>query len=705
MHGDRQWTYRELNARANRLARALLARGLRPRGRGRRGHRAQPGLDGRGDRRLQGGRGVPADRAALPGRPDRHHARPRRLRAGADRARQHRQLDRRSTTLPGVQALLVDDAYARGATPTAISASRSRRTSSPTSTSPPAPPASPRARCASTPAWSTTCSPRSRTWDRRGRGGRADRARSASTSRCGSSCPRCWSAGGRCSSSRTSILDVQRFVDTSSPAGQRAAGRAVLPGGRAHLPGAAPARAARPALRLGHRRGAEEGARAALVRRRARHPAGQRLRADRDLRRHQPRGHDRVPGRRPGPARPRRCATCASTSSTRTCPVPLGAPGEIVFSGVCVGRGYVNDPERTAAAFLHDPHRPGERLYRERRLRPLAARRQAGVPRPPGHPGQDPRLPHRDRRDRERAAARARGARRRRGGRRARDGKHLVGVLRRPASRWRRRAARTAGRALPATWCPPCSTGGEPAADRQRQDRHEGADRARRRLDAADGRRRAPRTPTERRLAAAWAEVLGVPAGPDRPHDHFFDRGGTSLSAVRLAVALDAGVSLKDIVRHPVLADLAALSTIPACRRLTDADGRPHRTTSTSVTCRHLQRSTCHTCPWPAGPPLLAMHADRRTRPAWARRPHRAALRARSSPRTARVLVRGLGLRDPAQVGAVFRLLGGEPDGRAGGLRRPSDLRRRPLLLDEMAGEPADVHAPRAQLHRWSSPA
>ena len=28
-------------------------------------------------------------------------------------------------------------------------------------------------------------------------------------------------------------------------------------------------------------------------------------------------------------------------------PVPLGAPGEIVFSGVCVGRGYVNDPDRT----------------------------------------------------------------------------------------------------------------------------------------------------------------------------------------------------------------------------------------------------------------------------------------------------------------------------------------------------------------------
>ncbi len=45
-------------------------------------------------------------------------------------------------------------------------------------------------------------------------------------------------------------------------------------------------------------------------------------------------------------------------------PVPLGAPGEIVFSGICVGRGYVNDPERTRLAFLEDPHRKGERLYR-----------------------------------------------------------------------------------------------------------------------------------------------------------------------------------------------------------------------------------------------------------------------------------------------------------------------------------------------------
>ena len=44
-------------------------------------------------------------------------------------------------------------------------------------------------------------------------------------------------------------------------------------------------------------------------------------------------------------------------------PVPLGAAGLIAFSGVCVGRGYVNDPERTRQGYLADPHREGQRLY------------------------------------------------------------------------------------------------------------------------------------------------------------------------------------------------------------------------------------------------------------------------------------------------------------------------------------------------------
>ena len=45
-------------------------------------------------------------------------------------------------------------------------------------------------------------------------------------------------------------------------------------------------------------------------------------------------------------------------------PAPLGAPGELVFGGVCIGRGYINDPERTRRAFLADPHRESQRLYR-----------------------------------------------------------------------------------------------------------------------------------------------------------------------------------------------------------------------------------------------------------------------------------------------------------------------------------------------------
>lgn len=47
-------------------------------------------------------------------------------------------------------------------------------------------------------------------------------------------------------------------------------------------------------------------------------------------------------------------------------PLPVGVPGELYVGGICVGRGYLADPERTAAAFLPDPFddAPGARLYR-----------------------------------------------------------------------------------------------------------------------------------------------------------------------------------------------------------------------------------------------------------------------------------------------------------------------------------------------------
>ena len=51
---------------------------------------------------------------------------------------------------------------------------------------------------------------------------------------------------------------------------------------------------------------------------------------------------------------------------SRLRPVPVGCRGEICFSGIGVGRGYLGDPVRTAEVFIPDPFSdtPGARLYR-----------------------------------------------------------------------------------------------------------------------------------------------------------------------------------------------------------------------------------------------------------------------------------------------------------------------------------------------------
>jgi len=69
-------------------------------------------------------------------------------------------------------------------------------------------------------------------------------------------------------------------------------------------------------------------------------------------------------------------------------------------------------------------------------------------------------------------------------------------------------------------------------------------------------------------LAAAWAEVLGIPKDQIGRRDRFFDLGGTSLSALKLAITLERAVSFKDLIDHPILADLAMLVDDRSVQRL-----------------------------------------------------------------------------------------------------------------------------------------
>ena len=178
-------------------------------------------------------------------------------------------------------------------------------------------------------------------------------------------------------------------------------------------------------------------------------------------------------------------------------------------------------PRADPAVYLTDPHRPGERLYRggdygrwppDGKLEFLGRRDIAG---------QDLRFPDRDRRDRERPAAGARVSTTRRWWSPSgpTSGKHLVAfyageqeieveVLRERLGRSlprlhgaRRRS--TGGTSLPLTANGKIDTKALTALAAE--------------LEVVAEEDDAPRTATEQRLAAAWAKVLGVAGGPDRP--------------------------------------------------------------------------------------------------------------------------------------------------------------------------------------------
>jgi amino acid adenylation domain-containing protein len=262
-------------------------------------------------------------------------------------------------------------------------------------------------------------------------------------------------------------------------------------------------------------------------------------------------------------------------------PVPLGAPGLIAFSGICVGRGYVNDPERTEQAYLADPYRQGQRLYRggdygrwlpggkldflgrrDNQVKVSGFRIELGevenalVQVPGVRDGAVVVAEHADR------------------------NKRLVAFYTGPNPLDVETLRTRLGESLPQYMLPaafhrrdrlPLTANGK--TDRTtltrlaRELEHDGGasehggDTGEHGGDTGEhgGDHQMPSTPTERRLAAAWAQVLGMAPNRIRRHDHFFDRGGTSLTAVRLAIALNRQVSLRDLAFHPVLADLAEL--------------------------------------------------------------------------------------------------------------------------------------------------
>ncbi|WP_051857669.1 non-ribosomal peptide synthetase [Streptomyces cellulosae] len=260
--------------------------------------------------------------------------------------------------------------------------------------------------------------------------------------------------------------------------------------------------------------------------------------------------------------------------------VPLGTTGEIAFSGVCVGRGYINDEERTRQAFVPDPFRAHTRMYRSGDF---------------GRWLPDGRLEFLGRHDEQ---VKIRGYRIELGEIEHRlaampgvrdvavviDGdlgatRTLVAFF--TTDETDTAAPDTAARArdflatrLPdymvPTYCHrlehlPLTANGK--VDKAALAGLAGT------LGHGGVTRTAPATPDERRLAVAWAEVLGVPLERIGKDDSFFSLGGTSLAAARLIAHLGRRLTVADLVAHPVLADLARVLT----RRRDGEPRRPHR--------------------------------------------------------------------------------------------------------------------------------
>ncbi|OWA08457.1 non-ribosomal peptide synthetase [Streptomyces sp. CS227] len=245
-------------------------------------------------------------------------------------------------------------------------------------------------------------------------------------------------------------------------------------------------------------------------------------------------------------------------------PVPTGVPGELYVAGSGLARGYLDRPGLTSGAFVADPFGSGGRLYRTGDV----VRRRA-----------DGALEYLARRDDQ---LKVRGFRV--------EPREIENVLALHASVAQvvvdaRPAGSAAGGTRLVAYVVPVAPGAADAAalrehaaaalpeymvpsafvvlDRLPLNAHGKTDRAALPApDAApDGTYTAPRPGAEAALAEIWAEVLGVERVG--AHDNFFDLGGDSILSIQLvAKARRAGLDLssRDVFARQTVAALAAVA-------------------------------------------------------------------------------------------------------------------------------------------------
>ncbi|MFD1582155.1 amino acid adenylation domain-containing protein [Microbulbifer halophilus] len=241
--------------------------------------------------------------------------------------------------------------------------------------------------------------------------------------------------------------------------------------------------------------------------------------------------------------------------------LPEGAVGEICVAGTGVGRGYLGEPARTAAAFVPDPFAAdGSRLYRTGDLARLLpggeleyvgrADHQVKVRGYRIEPGEIESRLHRHPQVREAVVLARRDERR---------AAVLVAYLVAEPQPEIDQLRRFTAEALPDYMVPaafvllprlPLNANGKvdrkalPAPDFSAQ--------------SAAGYR-APRTPLEEQLAEVWRELLGLERVGTG--DNFFELGGHSLLATQLigqlSRQLDREIPLRAVFEHPTVAAMA----------------------------------------------------------------------------------------------------------------------------------------------------